>query len=103
MYNYTKKIIKTTSKGFEKAMDSFGDSMDKMFEKMDDVFDKVGDVMEEATIDATSTTSYQSDGQVTITNNHGHIVIVGKVASLNVNGVALLIKTKTGGNDETKT
>jgi hypothetical protein len=82
MYSYKKTMLyKTASKKLEKTIDSITEPLEKIFEKFDDIFN-------EADCDdpGDSESSVQSDGQVTITNNHGHIVIVGKVASLKVNG-----------------
>jgi len=82
---FTKTIKTIITKG---STDSLNESMGKLFEKFNDVFDKA----DEAVVDESSITSCQNDGEVSITNNHGHIVIVGKVASLNVNGVSFEIE-----------
>lgn len=53
----------------------------KTFKSMDATFASLGEEMDEAMADVEKQTS----GGVTITNNNGHVVIVGKIKSLRVN------------------
>lgn len=73
---YTKKVI-TNGKDTK---------IDKAFDKISDAFDLLGDTFENITECSDVPSSFQSTGDVTITNNNGHIVIEGKVKSLKVNG-----------------
>jgi hypothetical protein len=62
-----------------------GKSLEKVFDKMGETFEEMGNAFAEMEED--------NEDDVTITNNRGHIVIVGKVVSLNVNGVTYKIET----------
>jgi hypothetical protein len=75
----TKTFIKTTGKKLEKAVDALGESTDKIFDQFDNVFAKMGDVIDEAIKEKEI-----DDDNFTITTNHGHVVIVGELASLKV-------------------
>lgn len=92
MFSSYKTLITNISKGadqsFEtviKGTEKVKDNMSKGFEKMSEAFEYIGDGMEDIFKDLGSST--QSNGDTTITNNHGHVVIEGKVKSLKVNGV----------------
>lgn len=71
------KTVSYTSK-------KMGKSLDKVFDKMSDMFEEMADAMDEDAFDGLVDSNH---GEISITNNHGHIVIVGRVLSLNVNGI----------------
>jgi N-acetylneuraminic acid mutarotase len=90
MWNmYTSKVIKIQAGNIK---NKFNESMDSLFEKVDSIFEDVEKVVDSVDEDDAewqkgNSSSYQSSGGTTITNNNGHIVIEGKVKSLKVNGV----------------